>query len=309
MSLNVDKLRLCYRQPEWLFDRLTQYNTGNYVQMNDYTLHIIDDGMGQKETDSPSTKIKVNVLTADPIVLGTFTFYKTAKYDGLCFFKYENKALYQCMGYTPDKHQSKCNAIGYLPYIADDLGLRLNNVTELEIAADVNKNPVRLIRRLIKYDEDFDMIVNGKRVPDNMREIECYGEYFTRSRAKLCRTPSLYFGQEYTDLKMRIYDKSKEIRDNKGNKEYIAEWDDFGKLPIYRLEMRMCNDDIQKWQKHIAENGSYLSEWQGTDKIACLLGLDEYKRALWEYSTNRLVYWRDKATGKKITLYDIAQAC
>ena len=27
----------------------------------------------------------------------------------------------------------------------------------------------------------------------------------------------------------------------------------------------MCNDDVNKWQKHIAENGCYLSEWQGTD--------------------------------------------
>lgn len=310
ISLNVDKLRLCYRQPEGLFDMLAQHHTGDYVQMNDYALHIIDDGTGQKETSSPPTKIKANALTSDNMLLGMFVFNQTAKYEGLCFFGYENKSLYQCTGYTPDRHRGKCNVIGNLPYVADDLGLKLNNVTELEIAADVNKNPVPLIRKLIKCDEGFDMVVNGKRVPDNMREIECYGEYFTRSRAKLCRTPSLYFGQKYTDLKLRIYNKSKEIRDNNGCKDYITEWDDFGKQSIYRMEVRMCNDDVNKWQKHIAENGSYLSEWQGTDKMVCLLGLDEYKRALWEYSANRLVYWRDKATGKKIiTLYDIAQTC
>lgn len=188
------------------------------------------------------------------------------------------------------------------------MGLKLNNVTELEIAADVNKNPVPLIRKLIKCDEGFDMIVNGKRVPDNMREIECYGEYFTRSRAKLCRTPSLYFSQEYTDLKLRIYDKSKEIRDKKDCKDYIKEWDDFGKLPIYRMEVRLCNDDVQKWLKHVAENG-YPFEWWGIDKVVGLLGTDDYKRAMWEYSASRLVYWRDKATGKKITLHDIAKAC
>ena len=309
MSLNVDKLRLCYKQPEGLFDRLMQYSTGDYVQMNDYAVHITDDGRGQRGTETP-TKVIVNVLTSDSILLGTFTFNKTAKYNGLCFFRYENKALYQCMGYAPDKPPRKYNAIDYLPYVADDLGLQLNNITELELAIDVNKNPVPLIRRLIKCDEGFDMFVNGKRVPDNMREIECYGEYFTRSRAKLCRTPSLYFGQKYTDLKLRVYDKSKEIRDNNGCKDYITEWDDFGKQSIYRMEVRMCNDDVNKWQRHIVENGSYLSEWQGTDRMFCLLGLDEYKRALWEYSANRLVYWRDKAKGEKIiTLYDIAQAC
>lgn len=310
MSLNVDKLRLCYRQSEGLFEDMEQHCTGDYVQMNDYVLHIIDDGRGQKETSNPPTKIKANVLTSDNMLLGTFIFNRTAKYDGLCFFGYENNALYQCTGYEAGKPPHKCNAIDYLPYAADDLGLQLNNITELELAVDVNKNSVPLIRRLIKCDEGFDMFVNGKRVPDNMREIECYGEYFTRSRTKLCRTPSLYFGQKYTDLKLRIYDKSKEIRDKKDCKDYITEWDDFGKQSIYRMEVRMCNDDVNKWQKHIAENGSYLSEWQGTDKMVCLLGLDEYKRALWEYSANRLVYWRDKAKGKKIiTLYDIAQAC
>lgn len=307
ISLNVDKLRQCYKQPEGLFEDMAQHCTGDYVQMNDYALHIIDDGRGQRGTETP-TKVIVNVLTSDNILLGTFTFNKTAKYNGLCFFRYENNVLYQCMEYTPDKPPRKYNAISYLPYVADDLGLTLNNITELELAVDINKNPVPIIRKLIKYDEDFDMIINGKRVPDNKRELDNYGEYFTRSRAKLSRTPSLYFSQEYTDLKLRIYDKSKEIRD-KGSKEYITEWDDFGKQSIYRMEVRMCNDDVNKWQKHIAENGCYLQEWQGTDKIIYLLGLDEYKRTLWEYSANRLVYWRDKATGKKITLYDIAQAC
>lgn len=307
MSLNVDKLRLCYRQPEGLFDWLAQYNTDDCVQMNDYALHIIDDGRGQRETEAP-TKVTVNVLTSDSILLGIFTFYKTAKYNGLCFFSYENKALYQCMGYAPDKPPRKYNAIDYLPYVANDLGLTLNNITELELAVDINKNPVPLIRKLIKCDEDVDMIINGRCVPDNKRELDNYGEYYTRSRAKLCRTPSLYFNQEYTDLKLRIYNKSKEIRDNKSNKEYIVEWDDLGKTPIYRMEVRGCNDDVNKWLKHVAENG-YPFEWCGVDKVVNLLGLDEYKRAMWEYCTNRLVYWRDKATGKKITLYDIAQTC
>lgn len=307
MSLNVDKLRLCYKQPEGLFEDMAQHSTGDYVQMNDYALHIIDDGRGQRGTETP-TKVIVNVLTSDSILLGTFTFNKTAKYNGLCFFRYENKALYLCMGYAPDKPPRKYNAIDYLPYVADDLGLQLNNVTELEIAADVNKNPVPLIRKLIKCDEDVDMIINGRCVPDNKRELDNYGEYYTRSRAKLCRTPSLYFNQEYTDLKMRIYDKSKEIRDNKGCKEYITEWDDFGKSPIFRMEVRMCNDDVQKWLKHVAEN-SYPYEWRGIDKVVGMLGTDDYKRAMWGYSASRLAYWRDKATGKKITLYDIAQAC
>lgn len=92
--------------------------------------------------------------------------------------------------------------------------MTFNNITELELAFDSTYNYITTVRNWIKDIENFDLYINGKKVKDT-ELLSGYGEYFTRKRSKLSAIPTLYFSQKKdTDMKMRIYDKAKELEEN-----------------------------------------------------------------------------------------------
>ena len=323
INFNVDKLRLSFIQPSGLFEKLSQFPTNKYLDYGDFTLHIIDNGK-KEGSEKPSTKMLINVLLSDGTLLGEFTFNNSAKYDGLCFFKFANSALYKCEGKSCGEKQ---NCQTYIQFIAEVLNLKLNSLTEIELAADVNFNPIPQIRKLIKDYENYDMIYNGKRIIDEGRKIEDYGEYFGRSRIKLDRTPTLYFSQSKSDgLQMKLYDKSKEIKEESPTKSYIEEWNDFNGKNIYRIEVTIRWEQFKKWFQYLnSANCPLYSDWKQfiiegegehiapseTDedylgRSEALLTMDAYKCPLWKFCTDRMLYFRNRRTNEVVSLLDIA---
>lgn len=323
IKFNLDKIKFSYIQPNGLFEELSQYNVNKYLDYEDFTLHIIDNGRIEGSEKNP-TKLLTNVILADGTLLGTFTFNNSAKYDGLCFFKFANSALYKCEGYNYD---GKYNCQTYISYVADALNLKLNSFTEIELAIDVNYNPIPRIRKLIKDHEHYEMIYNGKRIIDEERKIDNYGEFYSRSRRKIDRTPTLYFSQRKSDgLHAKIYDKTKEIEEESLAKTYVEEWNDFNRQNIYRIELTISWEQFKKWLQHINSPDSpfpcewkqFLSVGEG-DNISpsendkeylehsqYFLLLESYRCQLWQFCADRLMYFRNRKTNEIVSLLDIA---
>lgn len=298
-NFNVDKLRLCYKQPQQLFDLLKVYNNGEYIQFEGFTLVITDNGRPQESNKVP-TKIKADIILDDNTRLGEFSFNDSAKYEGKCFFTVDNHALYKVNGY--DSQGNKHNYIAFIDWVEQKLHLDKNNLTECEIALDVNFNPLPQLLKLIRNTNSYDMIVNGKKVDADER-INGFGEYFERTRTKRKRYPTIYLSQKKADSpSLKVYDKLAEITEESG-KGYISDWNEFGNSPIWRLEVTVKNVDFKEFQEKISKN---LEEWGNIESVVVLLGLVQFRTLLWVYICDRLIYFRNKHSNEVVSLFDIA---
>ena len=324
--INIDKMRVSLSQPKDLFGNLNKYIQEQkekkkgvkadkkmvVVSFADFDLLIKDDGTSQ-HSDKPSIKIIADVILTDGSVLGEFTFNNSAKYDGLCFFTFSNAALYSGQNTLYGDGQTTWQT--YLMEVANTLGLTVNTQTEVELAIDVNFNPIPHLRSLIKDVEHYDMIYNNKCVVDPDRTLDNYGEYFGRSRRRLHKYPTLYFSQKDREgLSLKCYDKSREIAEE-SLKQYIKVYDDFGdKRKIFRFEFTVKWKQFQRWLENIEIDDSMPSEWRkangesDTDHLErsqSLLMTDAYKCALWQFCADRLLYFRHKMTKEFVSLFDI----
>ena len=195
-----------------------------------------------------------------------------------------------------------------MTYIADVLELDLNDFTELEIACDVNHNVVAKVRKLIKDYKNYDMFVNGNRITDENRIIENYGEYFSRSRKKLSKQPTLYFTKKKKGSPiLRIYNKTREINEVSKEKEYITQWDGFGNQDIYRIEINVRNEFYKDFADSIRSDEDYSHAWGDINTQDTLLGIEAFRSKIWQFFCDRGVYFRKKRGDRTvITLTDIA---
>lgn len=309
INFNLDKVRLCYYQPTELFGELAQLDNGEYIDFGYFRLYILDNGR-KEGSDKPATKAKADIVVnveQSWEAVGTLTAHNSAKYDGLCFLEFTNKTLYSRLG--EDKTE-KVNGLNCLPYIVTPMGLSLHNITELEIAADCNVNPIPQIRKMIGDYKSFEMIVNGKRVVDEKRNIAGYCEIHGRSRARVDRIPTLSFRQcKDEGLKMKIYNKSKEI-EQASDKKYIEDWNGYGSHPTYRVEVTVKNADYRQWLDYNIAQGK--PEWGDLDASVGLLTDEAYRLNLWHYCAHRQLYFKPKGQrDKTIDLIDIisGEAC
>lgn len=282
INFNVDKLKICYRQNADTFNYFKELQCPQFINRCDYTLHLLN---------CDDSHAEVNVIIGNA-VLGMFVFNNSKQYEGLCFFKFENKSLYDVLTFA-DGH--KYNLIGLITYIADDLDLEFNNITEVEIAMDCNFNISAKIRKLIRDYSNYDMFVNGKKVKDPNRVIDNYHETFKRNRKRLLYPPTLYFEQAKTDAPiMRIYNKTDEINDNGEFKNYINDWNGFGNIDTYRVEVRLKSNSIKEYLTRLDTDRHPLDLLQDPDALF----------SIWNYFGNRLVFFRH-IDGTDLTITDL----
>lgn len=281
---NIDKLKICYRQNKETFNYFKDLKAPQFINRDDYTLHLL-------QVDDLSAE--VNVIVGNE-VLGMFTFHNSKRYEGLCFFTFDNKALYTFLTYDFG-NKTKCNLIPLITFIADDLDLEFNNITTLEVAMDCNFNISAKLRKLIRDFENYDMFVNGKKVKNPNRVLDNYHETFKRNRKRLLYPPTLYFEQAKTDAPiMRVYNKSEEINDNGEVKNYINEWNNFGNIDTYRVEVRLKSNSIKEYLARLDTDRHPLDLLQDPDALF----------SIWEFFGNRLVYFRH-VDGTDLTITDL----
>lgn len=317
IQVNVDTRRLSFFQPQGLFDHLLMAQSDGVITYDDFSLRLpqqeqeADEAAAEAAVDDeaavePPTEINADLMLADGEVLGQFRFNNTPKYRGLAFFTFANKALYD--------YGSGCAAM--LDVATSQLGLELCALTQTDIALDVNCNIYPHIMRFVRDAEHFDMILNGDRVDDANRTLQGIGEWFARSRKKRERFPTLYFEHKRADgLKIRVYDKSKEIEES--GKSYIAEHNGFGATKTYRVEIVVKWVQFKQWQRHICDVDTIVpnDDWKlRTNETlhehmkrtnALYLGDSDYCLALWSWAADHVLYFREKATNRKVSLFDI----
>lgn len=297
-AYNVDKLKICYRTTNGTFGYLVQglnLNAENSeinstIDRDDYTLHLIDHSSNEEEV----TAITISAcfeMDGERHRLGVFDIKKGSQY---CFFCFENKALYTPFIYV-DGRQYNC--VNFITYIADDLGLVFNNISTLEIARDSTRNYVTTIQKFIRDYTQHEMFVNGHIIKDENRTIPHYRKMYSSSRRKMSRVPTLYFDQSDGPA-LKIYDKRKEMEEEERAKlGYIPQWLDFGHdAPIYRAEITLKNRDIREYMARVGVAG---------EEAMSIVTSAERLADTWQYGANRLLYFRDRATGANIHLADL----
>lgn len=299
-KIHIDTWRLSYEQPHNLFERLVEdfARYGGSIDFGEWRLC-------KKEDDEAAevTEINADVLLSDGSVLGNFRFNNSPQYRGLTFFTFTNKALYEG------------GAMAMLGVVTDDLGLRLRTQTQIDIAVDANYNLYLPIMRLVKDYDHFDMVLNGVRVGDANRTLQGIGEWFSRSRKKRERFPTLYFEQRRNDgLKLRCYDKGKEIEES--GKTYIADGNGFGEK-TWRFEVVIKWAQFKRWLRFIedADFTAPSEEWkrrpneseqEHLERTVHTLMLDDaYLLALWSWANDHVLYFRNKRTNAKISIMSL----
>lgn len=272
VKFRIDKLRLCYRQPQGLYEEASKM-IGKTISKGYFYLYVIQ---------SDDQHLTLNVVAGDN-ELGKLMLNSSKQCEGLCFFKFMNRALY-----SP-------NSISQWETIANTLGLQYNNVTELEIACDSSINIHAKVRKAIKHHELYDMFVNGHKVADSGRKIDGYIEQVPRTRKRmLYNQGTIYIKQKKQDgPALKIYNKSEEIKDNDHEKDYITE--DFGKQIVYRTEVTLKSNTLKEFLKH------YVSD---ETSVLAMVQSQHFLSSAWLLYCNRLIFFRDKQ-GNDITIADL----
>ena len=290
--------------PEYLYGYLNEH----YTRRDELTdARILDEDTFSLvfiEEDEVKMTAVLNVRDVEGYYrLGTFTFSNSAKYAGKAFFSFENSALYRV--YLKFPNEEPKNHICDLQYVADFYRMEFNNITELELAFDSTFNYISKVRKMIKDTDAYDLYLNGKKVKDD-ETLDGYGEYYTRSRVKMSKLPILYFSQaKDTDMKMRVYDKARELNENSPNKsERLKEWlgwDTIDKL--YRVEVVLHNTNVREFVERYGER--LYSECGEHSNVLNLLGMSDFRLAMFLDSVDRLIYFRNKRTREKISLVEV----
>lgn len=303
-AVSVDKLKVCLTQPQETFDYIrdhTSYTTIDGMRVLDedgYKLVVVEE-----DDNAMTAALDVMDDSGEYLRLGTFQLNGAgSKYQGRAFFSFENSSLYTVFGVTADG--AKANWVDMLLPIAEDMGMAFNNVTEVEVALDSTVNVIYRMRKLIKDVDKYDMYLNGRKVEVGTT-LKSYGEYYERTREQLSRRPTLYFSQsKNTDMSLRIYDKITELREHSPEKaaryhDWLG-WSDTDR--IYRAEVTLHNTNVREFCER---QGKWLAEQGEHGNILGLLGMEEFRLDMFANATDRMIYFRDKATGAKVSIIDL----
>ncbi|MDO9634351.1 MAG: hypothetical protein Q7J05_04810 [Paludibacter sp.] len=144
------------------------------------------------------------------------------------------------------RSNSQTNKLVYLDYITDELGLRFNNVTHIDIAIDSDKfNFAKIVKSLLRCNELTPIVVN-KTYEDKNELIPHVLFIYATSCTKLLSDFSIYIQQKGNDsITAKCYNKRYEI-ENKSEKDYISEYYDYPKK-LNRFEIRLHRKQFQKY--------------------------------------------------------------
>lgn len=311
-AINIDKLRVCLNITDDIYTYLAEHYTRiEQVKKGDGTEKTIrfleEDDFTLVFTDEEETKMTANLNVPDGeggyFKLGEFVFNSGKKYKNKAFFSFENGALYRI--FTKDYEGEPHGYISCLTYVAEFYGMEFNNLTELELAFDSDFNFVDKIRKMIKNVDKYDLYLNGRKVGED-EILSGYGEYYSRNRLKL-QLPTLYFSQaKNSDMQMKVYDKTTELKQSTPYKEErYKEWLDWKNSDtIYRVEITYHNTNVRDF---FARYSDVLhEEMGGHDNVLSLLSMSKFRMMMFYDACDRLVYFKNKKTGKDISLLELA---
>ena len=327
---NIDKVRICLQQPVNLYDNL-------YIAYHICLRWLIDyDGFflafgGDDNVNDKDITAKLFLKDEPSVELGTFTFNKSKKYGGKCFFSYATKSLYEAANYVYEgkgRGFTKYNYFTY-PFLAfEQLGLIFNNVTSIEIACDTEASIISRIQYAVGKPDVFDMILLWKKVKSPEEILDGYWEYYQRSRLKKAPRPSLYIHpakyQAGNNCTLKVYDKARELAQSRKDKEVLTRaWNGMDDK-IQRMEISVENKQFRRFFQDI--NAANPDKWlfhnpntttreqkqeeyrQGLEHFFYDLGMDEdLRETMFDYFANHLLHFKLKNHEKtQVSILDLS---
>lgn len=181
-------------------------------------------------------------------------------------------------------------------YIADELGLSLNNITNLHVALDTNINFAKKIKHA-QFSDDYEVILNGK-VRSNKKEV--LDEILHIQTGDQCRlrTLTVYISPKKQDgLSLKVYDKKRELE--KSNKNYIPQWNGL-KNKNYRVEVAIKNEHLKEFYQW---KGEVIPDELLMVTLASKLQSQDLLFDMLYYFSNRLLRFR--YNGKCISIFQL----
>ena len=294
-KLNIDYLKLCYRQPEGVFETIAG-TVGDIYYGDGYELLI--------------TERDISILRAEVLIqhdgelmsLGTLMLNNGSRFKGKAFFEFSNRAFYAPFTMFPEK----ANYIPFFDYIAGDLGLEYNNCTRVDIALDTNINVLARIKKNIRNHKELDMYLCRHKIADADEKMPGYGEYYASTRKRLIKRPEIIIEQAKEEgTRLKIYDKTRELVEHRENKadcyyNWLGDGWNREKDHIYRVEVSIRNEDLKDIYKKCCSR--FYPEIQ--DLPFWLQMMNEKWMAAYFYEgLSSLLYFRDRATGEKVEAF------
>lgn len=296
--ISVDKLTLCYKATGELVDRLNEYN--ELIDRDDCFRLVRVPSDEALFANCFHVMIKFSCGNAGGIVEKKLATLKTklrsmddSKVNYVWLYL-ENWAFYEVFGVYDG---SKCNWLSSVDYIADELGLRLNNITDLHISLDTNLNFAKRIKHA-QFSNDYEVILNGT-LRSNKKEI--LGEILHTQTGDQCRlrTLTIYINPKKQDgLSLRIYDKKKELE--KSHKSYIPKWHGL-KDKNYRVELTVKNEHLKEFYKQ--QKGEVIPDELLMTTLASQQQSEDLLLEMLLYFSDRLLRFR--FNGEPISIFQL----
>lgn len=270
-KLNIDRLELCYTAPREVIDSLEETTSWD---REGYRLQEVS-------RDRIETTFKIEVIAPGTesgwsvyawLRIGN-RFEKEEDTFRYCWIALDNRALY-----TPGKDYGE---LPYIYWIEEDLGLKFNNISYLEIALDSNVNWFRRVRAAIR-NEALVPVVLGKAYPDMRKRINKLLYMHTGDRIRY-RTDTLSLKSANGEIALEIYDKGEEIEES--GKQYIRECFGLPSGGLFRLEVKVRNRALEDFCSSYG-----LTQYDIYMKLLDRSLLFE----LWLYYCNKLLRFKDK---------------
>lgn len=299
---SIDRIKVCLIQPDGFFDNLYQLyhlvpgRERKVINFDGYYL------LFEKAEHVNDKDITAELFLGGAVKLGCFTFnnstkYKSSKTGFKCFFVFETKSLYEVSGYTFDNDggRVKVNYFSYPFNVFEDLGLRFNNVTSIEIACDTEARVYSGIQYAVSHPDVFEMVLLGRKVKDPDAVLDGYGEYYQRTRLTRLPRPTIYIRPGHPERgnnrELKVYDKARELLQSRPDKKDLQEaWLGMGDK-VQRMEISVQNKQFQQFFDRMKRQ--FPDRWEGLEHFFYDLGQDEEIRFLmFDYFAESLLHFR-----------------
>lgn len=233
ININLDKVEFCYTAP---IQTIKDLEDTKYKEFDGFRISSIESDNNLESLLQVDVLYSINDKELDwmkyaVLKIGS-TFEDKDNPIRYVWMKIDNKALYT-------EFYPSSSILHFVYNITENLGLSFNNITKLDIAADVTYNTFFRIRRAIRNME-LTPIILGKAYEKPNEVIDKVLYIHTADRIRY-RTNTISISTKEKDMSLCIYNKSEEIKCN--SKEYIAKWDGTD-ADIYRNEVRLKRTSI-----------------------------------------------------------------
>ena len=292
VHIGIDKLKLCYRVINDCIIKELEDSKPEWYNFYDFDLHRIE-----SKYHSDVYQILIKDFNKDneieTVVFGELRFnLKVEENNEINNNTPKEKKVWI---YIDNQTLYTKNRLVNLDYIVENLGLRLRNLTEIEIFIDsTRKNLAKLIKRMIR-NKEYTAYLNEKKIIDRLKDREEI--VFTHSgnmdRYKYM-TVNIFsqkaLKNKVDGISICAYDKRKECL-NKG-KDYILDKYD-ATATLHRIEIRVGNE---KFKEYCNTNKIELVEFLFRDK--------GFLYATFEWFFEKVIYFLNE-NKEKITIPEI----